>query len=418
MTSVENLLADNIVNQVGEKVDWMTITGKGKILGLYYSAHWCPPCRGFTPKLAEWYKGMKAKDAGKNFEMIFVSSDSDQAAFDEYYKEMPWLALKFDKRQEKADLSKKHGVRGIPTLVILNAETGAVITSKGRAKVTSEPDNFPWYPENFTDIFYSGDFVKNDGTVVKASELKGKVKGVYFSAHWCPPCRGFTPSLIKSYNSLKETKEDNKQKKEFEIVFASSDRDEKSFKEYFVDMPWLALPFGDSRKEKLSDFCNVEGIPMLALFDEEDNKITFNGRAAVGGDPECKDFPWLPKPLNELTDDSAGSVNEKACFVYFNDGEEKSMEQARVTIKPIADKEFNKDQDQQDLLFFYTGNDDDDLIDSLKTFTKLNKKENPFVAIVNIPSQEVTEYTGELTTEGLTTFVNDFKAGKLEPRSL
>lgn len=57
---------------------------------------------------------------------------------------------------------------------------------------------------------------------------------------------------------------------------------------------------------------------MLALFDEEDNKITFNGRAAVGGDPECKDFPWLPKPLNELTDDSAGSVNEKACFVYFN----------------------------------------------------------------------------------------------------
>lgn len=28
-----------------------------------------------------------------------------------------------------------------------------------------------------------------------------------------------------------------------------------------------------------------------------------------------------------------------------------------MTIKPIADKEFNKDQDQQDLLFFYTGND-------------------------------------------------------------
>ena len=31
----------------------------------------------------------------------------------------------------QADLSKKHGVRGIPTLVILNAETGAVITNKG-----------------------------------------------------------------------------------------------------------------------------------------------------------------------------------------------------------------------------------------------------------------------------------------------
>lgn len=48
----------------------------------------------------------------------------------------------------------------------------------------SEPDGFPWPPQSFTDIFYAGDFVKNDGTVVKAEEFKTKVKAVYFSAHW------------------------------------------------------------------------------------------------------------------------------------------------------------------------------------------------------------------------------------------
>ena len=26
------------------------------------------------------------------------------------------------------------------------------------------------------------------------------IHAYYFSAHWCPPCRGFTPQLVKFYN--------------------------------------------------------------------------------------------------------------------------------------------------------------------------------------------------------------------------
>jgi len=123
----------------------------GKPIGLYFSAHWCPPCRGFTPKLAEYYKnGLKDK-----MEIIFVSSDRDEASFKEYHGEMPWPALPFEKRKEKELLSKSCGVQGIPSFAVLNPD-GSVITIDGRSKVVKDPkgDNFPegWLPQPFNDV--------------------------------------------------------------------------------------------------------------------------------------------------------------------------------------------------------------------------------------------------------------------------
>ena len=50
------------------------------VVAVYFSAHWCPPCRQFAPALAQVYADMKA--AGKKFEIVFVSSDQDESGFD------------------------------------------------------------------------------------------------------------------------------------------------------------------------------------------------------------------------------------------------------------------------------------------------------------------------------------------------
>ena len=94
---------------------------------IYYSAHWCPPCRAFTPKLVEWYKDFKPKHP--NFELIFVSRDKDEAAQVDYMKEtgMPWPAVKLS--ESKEDSFGKYAADGIPYLVLIDSE-GKDLTGK------------------------------------------------------------------------------------------------------------------------------------------------------------------------------------------------------------------------------------------------------------------------------------------------
>ena len=61
------------------------------MIGVYFSASWCGPCRQFTPQLAQFYEAMNKK--GKKFEIVWVSRDRSADEFVEYYDKMPWLAI-------------------------------------------------------------------------------------------------------------------------------------------------------------------------------------------------------------------------------------------------------------------------------------------------------------------------------------
>ena len=96
-----------------------------KIYGLYFSAHWCGPCRKFTPKLVDYYNQV-VKDHPE-FEVIFVSSDKSADAMATYMGEagMLWPAIEFGKLANVPSL-KKYAGDGIPDLVVVDA-TGKVL---------------------------------------------------------------------------------------------------------------------------------------------------------------------------------------------------------------------------------------------------------------------------------------------------
>jgi len=100
-----------------------------RYVAVYYSAHWCPPCRAFTPKLVAAYKELKA--AHPEFEVIFVSSDEDADAMKNYMKEtgMQWPALKFEQKDNMPSFQRPAYENGIPNLVFMTADGKELATS-------------------------------------------------------------------------------------------------------------------------------------------------------------------------------------------------------------------------------------------------------------------------------------------------
>jgi nucleoredoxin len=99
---------------------------KKKVIALYRSAHWCGPCRQFTPKLVAYYNRVAA--AHPEFEVLFVSDDKSASAMEGYMREdqMPWPALSYAKVAGNQSLTKYFG-DSIPCLVVVDAN-GKIIS--------------------------------------------------------------------------------------------------------------------------------------------------------------------------------------------------------------------------------------------------------------------------------------------------
>ncbi|KAL3078063.1 hypothetical protein niasHT_033785 [Heterodera trifolii] len=132
---------------VRRKLDDQLVNGQEALQGcevvaLYFSAHWCPPCRNFTPVLKQFYDELKKSPETAPFEIVFVSFDRSADDLSNYLREShgDWLYIPHGSEHIET-LSKKFGISGIPALVVLKKD-GTLVTKDGRADVQNlSPSN-------------------------------------------------------------------------------------------------------------------------------------------------------------------------------------------------------------------------------------------------------------------------------------
>jgi len=369
------------------------ISGKDHIM-LYFSAHWCPPCRRFTPILIELYKKLKTKH---NVELIFCSLDRSENEYKEYVSDMPWVCMPFDAPESKV-LAKKYKASGIPHLVVVDA-SGNIVTKDGTSEVDDDAEgkNFPWKPKSFAEVWPANILVKKgvDGSsndddadvMMSSSALKDKHLMLYFSASWCPPCQAFTPKLSKAYTKLKSL-QDN-----VELVFVSSDRDEDSFNEYHKKMSFPALPFEHrDAKAALSKMFDVSGIPKLLMLgpaDEDGNRPLVNDN--VRGHVESESYEEFPFPKTNYGDVGSAELNEmKSLIVFHENGDDDEQSSVKEVIKAVAAKFKAKKENETSSVNFHWAFSNGGIAPKIREVTGLptaDKSEDPVMIMLDIPNE-------------------------------
>uniref|UniRef100_A0A7N0T5R2 protein-disulfide reductase n=1 Tax=Kalanchoe fedtschenkoi TaxID=63787 RepID=A0A7N0T5R2_KALFE len=285
---------------------------KGKKIGLYFSASWCGPCRNFTPKLVKVYNELSSKG---DFEIIFVSGDSDAESFDGYFSKMPWLAIPFADSETRDNLNSLFEVEGIPHLAILNEE-GKVVSNDGRRiiddyGVDAYPFTEEWIKEQEKQeeearknqslksllVSRSRDFVvANDGRKIPVAELEGKLVGLYFSVSGYGASAQFTPKLVDFYEKIRAKGEN------FEVVELplddEDDEDEES-KEALKTRPWFTLPIGDQSCQKLAQYFELSTLPTLVIIGQ-DGKTQNDNVAEAIEEHGILAYPFTPEKFAEL----------------------------------------------------------------------------------------------------------------------
>ncbi|KAG6487036.1 probable nucleoredoxin 1-2 [Zingiber officinale] len=149
--TLESLLVsgdqDYVIGKKGLKVPVKELVGKTILLQFTYN--WCGV---YVNELIEEYH--KIKNVDTDFEVIFVPGkyDDDENLFNEFFSDIPWLALPFDYERSEF-LNRRFEIHGIPSLLVAIGPTGRTITNEvWKLLMIHGADAYPFTEEKLKEL--------------------------------------------------------------------------------------------------------------------------------------------------------------------------------------------------------------------------------------------------------------------------
>ncbi|XP_053616888.1 nucleoredoxin-like [Plodia interpunctella] len=419
--------------------------GEGAICGIYFSfANISDTSDDFGVRLEELYKAVQPRL--KVVQVVLWAHVGTpegpverEAGFRRSLTGKPWLAVPFHDVDTKRRLTQKYNIAvGVPMLVLRGRPV--------RDALLSDPvgEKFPWPAPPVHELLRG---VQLEGGKCKLYEElpNDSVRIFYFAAHWCPPCRAFSPSLCAALASVRKrrAKYANTQ-----LILVSSDRSEQSYNrtlQSVLPVGALSVPWSSSdARLALPEALGVAGIPAVVVTDGAGKVLTLNGRQHLTTDPLGLNFPWGQRPVSVLTEQALLKMARHPALVLFIDDEDSEIEFAESVLTPSAESYYEEcsiqfpgfcpyqnSSDDETIDFdyptsrhsrlkkkpfkhtmFYIGIDGTDSADMLREHIGLDDAV-PLLTAIDFPKQRMVtmNFGDEITTDSVQNFVDGYLSG-------
>eukprot|EP00438_Fugacium_kawagutii_P002871 Skav222165 [mRNA] locus=scaffold3048:77360:86688:- [translate_table: standard] len=122
-------LGDLIRCETSEVISATQLTND--LIGLYFSASWCPPCQYFVHILGQGYKVIRETHGPQAMEVIMVPLDVDEKLWELHMSKMPWLSIPLKSREVIVKLFTAHCITEVPRLMFLDS-AGTIVSDNAR----------------------------------------------------------------------------------------------------------------------------------------------------------------------------------------------------------------------------------------------------------------------------------------------